>query len=114
MPDHFLLNDYSVTPSGERDGGTRACVNNPYEEQEASDGAEDNTNHSARLRVGSESYVGGRDRQNRNLLSRERTVMQEVAQSKKYRTLNIAAMFRRLHCRPWTQCLREMGKTGEV
>jgi hypothetical protein len=78
-PDHFLLNDHSVTPSGERDGDTKACVNNPYEEQEASDGAEDNTNHSARLRVAGESYVGGRDRQNRNLPSRERTVVQEVA-----------------------------------
>ena len=79
MPDHFLLNDHSVTPSGERDGDTKACVNKPYEEQEASDGAESNTNHSARLRVGVESCVGGRDRQNLNLPSRERIVVQEVA-----------------------------------
>lgn len=78
-PDHFLLNDHSVTPSGERDVNTKACVNNPYEEQEASDGAENDTNHSARLRVCVEACVGGRDRQNGNLPSRDMTVVQEVA-----------------------------------
>jgi hypothetical protein len=79
MADHFLFNDHSVTPTGERDVNTKARVQNPYEEQEASDGAENDTNYSARLRACVETCVSGRDRQNGNLPSRERTVVQEVA-----------------------------------
>jgi hypothetical protein len=62
VPDHFLLNDHSVSPSGERDTSTKARVYYPYEEQEAGDRAKNDTNHSPGLGVRVETCVGGRDR----------------------------------------------------